>query len=818
MRIAIDFRFLAGGHNVVNRGTGRYTQLQLREVLAIDDVNEYYLICHRDPDLSLLLPEIRAAKNVHIITIPFDGFRIEDRPNQADRMLRFAEQYTFWLSQYHIDVYHAAAPYQLNEHVIVDTDVGAFVATMYDLIPLVYPNQYWGPGSEYYDSLLHAFMMLSRADRLIAISESARIDAHTYLGFPLESIDLAYPFPDPMFRPLPAAEVAAIMMSLRQRLSIPQTFIMSLIHIHHSKNPEVLLEAYSRLPIHTRQSVPLVIVFHMRDVDRHLMESWMTKYGVQDHVILTGLISDDELVALYNASIMVVHPSRYEGFGYPVVEAMACGTPVITTTAASLPEVGGDAAILVDPDDIQGFTDAIQALLSDPQRRKEMSEKGLHHVRLFSPEQLGEHTLRSYELAYEHYKHRSSRPTLAVFSSFPPLQCGIADYTTELLKVLSLQYDIEIFVDDYIPSEEIMSAYVVRHCSAFERRYNKGIFHGIIYQLGQSQMQYYMYPFIMKYPGIVVIHDVNYSFGFHHLHHVNNTMSDFREFILAPEGKEAITLFHQAIGDADNYTRLIHDFYNRYPLLSWIIQKSYAQVVHMQQARQFIEDRYHNTNVYTIDMGADDPWDNFIPLRTRMIRPRVNIPLSTFVVGVFGSIDPIKRIDTIIESFANLVKSKPDSLLLIVGEILNHDYLQMLQKLAHTLGIADKVFFTGRIDQAPFQLYLLTSDVIVNLRYPSRLQMSAILARAIAAGKPILITDLPEWRYLPETFCWRIPAGDHEVRELSTYLSKIAHDPELLRQASEASRAFFLERGNLIHMAEQYRMIIEQVAQNHVNI
>src|SRR5436305_12014322 len=110
--------------------------------------------------------------------------------------------------------------------------------------------------------------------------------------------------------------------------------------------------------------------------------------GVADDLVLTGLVSDQELTTLYNAATLVVHPSRYEGFGLPVVEAMRCGAPVVTTTASSMPEAGGDAAVYVDPDDAYGFATAIQELGADPDRRRSMSERSLAQAAKFDKRQL----------------------------------------------------------------------------------------------------------------------------------------------------------------------------------------------------------------------------------------------------------------------------------------------------------------------------------------------------------------------------------------------------------------------------------------------
>jgi glycosyltransferase involved in cell wall biosynthesis len=814
LRIAVDFRFLIGGPNVVNRGTGRYTQHQMAEVLRIDRENQYLLIIHHNADLNLVLPEIRSASNVSFLRIPIANIQTQDYPNSPDRALKHIEEFQSWLSTLNIDLFHEATPYQLDELVLYQFDVCPIVTTMYDVIPLVFTDLYWPPGSLFHEELQRAAFVISRSTRLIAISESARTDANLYLGVSREKIDLAYPYADPMFRVLPKESTAAIMRQIRQRLDIPATYILSLIHIHHSKNPETLLAAYGKLPASVRKRVPLVIVFFLRDSDRALMESWTEYYGVKEHVILTGLVSDEELVALYNAATMVVHPSRYEGFGLPVVEAMACGAPVITTTAASLPEVGGDAAILVDPDDVQGFADAMEALLNDPERRSDMARRGLEHVKLFNPEQLGRHTLESYYRTLRDAVSQTApaKPRMALWSTTPPLKCGIADYTIDLLPELSRKYDISVFVGDaYLPTQELLFTYNIHHHTAFERQHQREPFDVILYQLGVSVMHDYMYDYLRKYPGIVVIHDVNFALGFHYVYSVRENIDAFKNHVLKAEGQRALADFEQVERmPVENRQRALEAFYARYLLLRWVINSSIAQIVHMSQARDLLKTHYPEANAYVVDMGATSPWRGMPPLQTSIPRMNLGFSQSSYIIGVFGSVASIKRIEHVIEAFKHVVDAKPDSTLLIVGEMADQAYAAHLQHVAARMGLAEQVVFVGRADRASFDAYMLTIDVLVNLRYPSRQQMSATLIRGIACGKPSIITDLPEWRYFPETFCWKVAPDENEVRVLSEYLVRLAQDPELCKKMSVASLEFFRTRATTAHSAREYMRIIDE--------
>jgi len=119
--------------------------------------------------------------------------------------------------------------------------------------------------------------------------------------------------------------------------------------------------------------------------------------GLTEDVIFTGVVPDEDLPALMNGALLFVYPSLYEGFGLPVLEAMACGVPVITSNVSSLPEVAGDAALLVDPYDVEELAEAMRSLIESEETRADLRNKGLAQAARFSWERTAEETMRVYE-------------------------------------------------------------------------------------------------------------------------------------------------------------------------------------------------------------------------------------------------------------------------------------------------------------------------------------------------------------------------------------------------------------------------------------
>jgi glycosyltransferase involved in cell wall biosynthesis len=192
------------------------------------------------------------------------------------------------------------------------------------------------------------------------------------------------------YRPLNAGEAA----DTAAGHGLPAGYILFLGSVEKRKNVHGLLQAYARLRQMGEQR-PLVIVGLRRS--SAAIEQPLRELDLHPHVIFTGYLPDQDLPAIYSAADLFVFPSLYEGFGLPPLEAMACGTPVVCSHAGSLPEVVGDAAITVDPHDIEGLAEAMRRVLDDQVLRQELREKGLARARLFSWEKAARQTIEVYQ-------------------------------------------------------------------------------------------------------------------------------------------------------------------------------------------------------------------------------------------------------------------------------------------------------------------------------------------------------------------------------------------------------------------------------------
>jgi len=215
------------------------------------------------------------------------------------------------------------------------------------------------------------------ARRIIAISESTRRDVGRFLSKEaMEKTRVVYPGIDERFRPFDGEELAAA----RQRFSdLPERFVLYAGDISPRKNLRRLLDAFSGLP----REVGLVVTGHRAWKSAHV-ERALRAAALRREIFLLGGVPEGDLPALYNLAEASVYPSLYEGFGFPVLESMACGTPVAASNASSIPEAAGDAALLFDPHDPGAIREALSRLLEDPGLRERLSEKGRERASAFT--------------------------------------------------------------------------------------------------------------------------------------------------------------------------------------------------------------------------------------------------------------------------------------------------------------------------------------------------------------------------------------------------------------------------------------------------
>ncbi len=367
MRIGIDARL--SYHQPA--GISRYTLYLLRALAQLNQHDEFVIFQHRKHRVSLVdqanFQRSRLWAPVHH---PLEQFLL---PLEL-----------FWQS---LDLIHS------TDFIPPLYSPVPAVVTVHDLAFFHWPNFLTKDSAAYYGQIDRA---VRHARHIIVPSENTKQDLIGILGTPDKKITVIYEAANPSFAPLPIEPARAAMVA---KFKIPANYILFVSTIEPRKNVNGLLHAYRYL----------LDKYNIRDVGLVLAGSpgWLyeetmalvKRLKLEKHTFFLGRVNDEELQQLYVGARCHVHPAHYEGFGLPPLEAMACGTPTIVSNISSLPEVVGDAALLVNPADNEEIAVAMHRLVTDDLLHAELREKGLKRAQCFSWEATAQSTLEVYHKA-----------------------------------------------------------------------------------------------------------------------------------------------------------------------------------------------------------------------------------------------------------------------------------------------------------------------------------------------------------------------------------------------------------------------------------
>ena len=363
-------------------GIGRYVSNLASALTPLLSAGESLTILDNQPpsalrDTSASAPELeRAAKlpgtKISAPVSPFDIRQQWQIPFLLKRLKSGGA--AVYHSPYYLMPYRTALPTLL---------------TFYDVIPLKFPQTV--PARARLFFRLAATLALRTADRVAAISNAARSDLISSFRIPASQVSVTPLAASARYRPQPANEVGRV----RQKYQLPDQFLLYLGINKPHKNLPALIDAYARIA--SRHAPPLVVAGAWDQRYPQARER-AARRQLGDAARFLGPVDERDLPALYSAATLFVFPSLYEGFGLPVLEAMACGTPVACSNTPGLAEVAGDAALLFDPHSVTRIGEALVELIDDSRQRARRAEQGLARAGLYSWQATAEATLHCYRL------------------------------------------------------------------------------------------------------------------------------------------------------------------------------------------------------------------------------------------------------------------------------------------------------------------------------------------------------------------------------------------------------------------------------------
>ncbi len=360
-------------------GTETYLRNLIRELPALDPDIAYTLFTNRENAGTFAVPPganlrelpcpVRAVRRPERLAYEYGVLPLRARRQQVDVL--FSPGFT--------------APARRGY---------ASVVTIHDMQPEDMPDNFTPLYHFGYTRLMRR--AARQAAHILTVSEHAKGRIVALYGIPPERITVSHHAAGPIyFTSVSPDEIARV----RQTYGIHFPYLLSVATLHPHKNLDALIDAFVALRQTGDTAIQLVLV-GLRGTAAATLQTKVETAGIADAVVMTGWVPDADLPALYQGATVYVLPSRYEGFGIPILEAMASGTPVITTTAASLPEVAGDAALLVDPDDRAALAHALRRVVNDPALRADLIGRGRARAPLFTWRKTAEATLAAFAHAW----------------------------------------------------------------------------------------------------------------------------------------------------------------------------------------------------------------------------------------------------------------------------------------------------------------------------------------------------------------------------------------------------------------------------------
>ena len=692
-------------------------------------------------------------------------------------------------------------------------------ATLYDLIPLRFPDYYFQNlrfKRWYYQRL----SFLHQADLLLSISELSRRDAIDLLGIRPDRIVTIHAGIDRDFKLLRSRDRSWSPSNVRSHAA-PRTILYT-AGDEYRKNIEGCIKAFASLPASLRDECQLAIVCAIEPSRKRMYLDVAQAQGLTDSDIrFVGFLDQADLIAVYGACDLFIFPSLYEGLGLPVLEAMACGAPVIGSNSSSIGELIARADATFDASNPQDIARKMAEVLGDQDFSNTLRDHGVKRAQKFSWKQTARVARDAFETALQTKRQEGYRaalsgwlpkPRLAMFTPLPPCASGIADYNTEFIPYLAEHFDLDLFVDGYkVSDDRLNAAFRVYHARDFER--NATNYHHILYEFGNSEFHVHMLELLQKHPGVVGLHDAFLSGLFSYLEFVLGKKHRLINEMIELHGGQARRIFSPTSGIADpNFTAMIE-----LPCTKGVIDQAIGLISHadfnLELAQQFYPQGWRAP--YRIIPQMVRVPEHISLSEKRSIKSTLGFGSDDFVVASFGHIAWTKCTSELVDGFlASALARDRNCRLVLAGKPDRSEYCDDLQNKIKSSGLRDRITITGYLSDAEYRRHLQAADVGVQLRKSSRGGTPKGVLDCLANGVPVVVNDYASYRDYPNDVVFKLGESP-SAAEVATAL-ELVHGSERRRAALANNGLDYVRRWHdPTSCAAQYASTIIEFSERH---
>jgi len=788
MKFLIDGQTLSTAE--INRGIGIVFKSICEEMVANDISNEWLITVRDISDLK------HFSKDLQRTLTPIIVSEALNYDNYLDQTKYYSQALNKVIGEYKIDAYWNPNPLMLN--VVLPTDLcnTTIFLTIHDLIPLVMPDSYidkW-PKNQKFEYERRIENIPNWADRLVFVSESAKND--------FEKLNPIVTVKSKVIQS--AVDHTLFYSSLVPRDRFKSPYILFTGGVDPRKNMNAAIEAFSYLIKDNYKKfsdLKFYIVCACSDDDKHNYENLAAKLGVLDKLVMTGYIEEENLIALYKEASVLSFPSRYEGFGLPVLEALACGLPVVTTKISSIPEIIGDLAYYCSPDDTQDMAFALKNALEDSANGNIRKNEYIQRAKKFTWAKTGANYYKLFTNTLFNANNiiNLDRPKIAYVSPWSPQRSGIANYSFDLVAHLKEYVDITLYLENQEETNNESLGLLIQDISLLPQDIEQ--YDCVIYHIGNNtQFHKKIYQLAWKYPSVIVLHDFN----------IHPFLAD--SFL----GKEEENIYEDALIEGygevgkSSYASVksgnIYPEIWRFPMSHALAKRSNATIVHSKWVKaQFQE----IDNVFVVPHGSIENEKGFRHDRFSDLKKRFNIPPESFIISTFGFVNALKRIHQILEAIKILVDLGYPVKLFIGGELI--DATLKVEEKIQSLHIGENVVISGYLNEEDFDNCIRMSDVVLNLRFPSMGESSGTLMKALRSGKACLVSNYQQFTEYPNSVCWKVDIDkDLEIPLMVAYLQELMRNPSARKQLGRNASFFAANYSSYELSAKLYAEIISK--------
>jgi len=741
MNILIDGQTLHTAE--IDRGIGTYFQEMIEAMLRNDFVNTFYITVDNIEKLQIL-SDFSQNKLIVLINDKYNPSLLLNSNRQTATDI-YSELIAKECLENNIKVYWNPNPQMDNTILPIKSSYNKvkYVATIYDLIPLVMKDVYFAMWHDFIkNEYINKIKILQDYSHLFPISQSSKKDLSALSSVSEDKQTVVFCGVNQKFKPYPFPKTVS-----------DEEYILYIGGFDPRKNMFRAIETYSIFMKKYNSSninYKLYLVCNLDEAAKSELFEYAKKYNIEENLVLTGFVEEEKLLSLYQKAQCFFFPSLYEGFGLPILEALASGLPIACADNSSLPEVAGEFAHYFDAYNVDAMALSLDKALKDGMDLDSRTKR-FEYASKYTWEKPAQILLDGM-LNLETKINIKKNKKIAWVSPLPPQRSGISNYSKILLLAMKDDVEIEIYYDSVMPEEELTKKFRTLPLKKLDKNFED--YDEVIYHLGNnSEFHTNIYKYAWNYPSTVVIHDWNMHPFMQHSF-LGTKDNDYYE--------DAIKLYGEdGIKELELIKKRGYPIISKFPMSDKIAGISKRVIVH----HKWVKDQlYKQSNVEVIPHFS---YIDLIPKNENIIefKEKYNIFNQEFLITTFGDINLNKLPNINIEAVKLLLDEGYPIKFLFVGNIMPETKVLFDElKLTH---YSKYIKTTAYLDYASYYSCMYASDLIINLRNPSNGEASGTLAQSFFAEKAVVIGELAQYNEFPdEIVAGKIRYDGSEVEQL----------------------------------------------------